>query len=712
VRPEFVADIGVVARATVFGALIGVVQLASAGAFAQQDSALPPVTVTCTNSSSDVAAINSALSSGGNIQIGPGTCQVGGSTINIVKSNTWLYGSGVGVTILQLPSGSSFSNAIIEANGPLSNIQLSALTIDGYNNTAADAANIFIQGVTGVSVNNIAITRMYGYFGIALQGVTNFNVSDNVCTLTTARTTQNECIIATQASQNQNGTIDRNVLVNSGMEIDGENIQIADNDISGWNFGGGITMGPAPYGNVTTLTFNNSIVDNQVHDSGMGPDSNSNYPDGLEIWSYNSTIVHNTAWNNAAAGIYVGGENDIVVGNVVHDNGQNNASMTGRSGIFIQYASNATPSAFGANGIIDRNSSWNTSGSSGPQNYALDINSSVTGTRVGSNNFGAGTVGLIAGPYSRGSTSYVLWHDFNGDNRSDILWSDTSGDLALWEMNGGTILNPSATGIGTVPPPWAVVGQRDFNGDGYADILWRNTTTGDVAIWEMDGTTILNPSTAGLGNVPTAWSIVGTGDFNGDGYADILWRNTSTGTVAIWEMDGTAILNQSASFVGNVPAYWSVVGTGDFNGDGYADILWRDTSGNVAIWEMNGTSILNQSAESVGNVSTSWSVVGTGDFNGDGYSDILWRDTSGNVAIWEMNGTSILNQGATFVGNMPTNWYVVETGDFNGDGKADILWRDTSGDIAIWYMNGTTLTFGASLGAIPNTFTIQGTNAD
>jgi hypothetical protein len=712
VRPEFVADIGVVVRATVLGALISVVQLASAGAFAQQGSSLPPVILTCTNSSSDVAAINNALSSGGNIEIGPGTCKVGGSTINIIKSNTWLHGSGIGSTILQLPPGSSFSNAIIEANGPLTNIQISALMIDGYNNTAANAANIFIQGVTGVSVDNIAITRMYGYFGIALQGVTNFNVSDNECTLTTARTTQNECIIATQALQNQNGTIDGNVLVNSGMEIDGENIQIADNDISGWNFGGGITMGPAPYGNVTTLTFNNSIVDNQVHDSGMGPDSNSNYPDGLEIWSYNSTIVHNTAWNNAAAGIYAGGENDIVVGNVTHDNGQNIASMTGRSGIFIQYHSNATPSAFGANAIIDRNSSWNTSGSSGPQNYALDVNSSVTGTQVGANNFGAGTSGLIAGPYSRGSMGYVLWHDFNGDNRSDILWSDTSGDLSLWEMNGGTILNPSTSGLGTVPPPWAVVGQRDFNGDGYADILWRNTTTGDLAIWEMDGTTILNPSTAGLGTVPMAWSIVGTGDFNGDGYSDILWRNTSTGNVAIWEMDGTAILNQSTSFVGSVPTYWSVVGTGDFNGDGYADILWRDTSGNVAIWEMNGTSVLNQSAAAVGNVSTSWSVVGTGDFNGDGYSDILWRDTSGNVAIWEMNGTSILNQGATFVANMPTNWSVVETGDFNGDGKADILWRDTSGDVAIWEMNGTTISSGTELGTVPTTYTIQGTNAD
>jgi FG-GAP-like repeat/FG-GAP repeat len=199
------------------------------------------------------------------------------------------------------------------------------------------------------------------------------------------------------------------------------------------------------------------------------------------------------------------------------------------------------------------------------------------------------------------------------------------------------------------------INTHDYNGDGYSDIAWRDTS-GNVAIWEMNGTTVLNPNTAGVGNVPTTWSIVGTGDFNGDGRWDILWSDTS-GNVAIWEMNGTTVLNLNTAGVGNVATTWSIVGTGDFNGDGKGDVLWR--SGNIAIWEMNGTTVLNPDTAGVGNVTTNFKIAGSGDFNGDGKSDVLWRDTTGgNVAIWFMNGTSVLNPNPAGVGNVPIIWTI------------------------------------------------------
>nr|MBW4504464.1 FG-GAP repeat protein [Scytonema hyalinum WJT4-NPBG1] len=45
---------------------------------------------------------------------------------------------------------------------------------------------------------------------------------------------------------------------------------------------------------------------------------------------------------------------------------------------------------------------------------------------------------------------------------------------------------------------------RDFNNDGNADILWRNETTGQNAIWLMDGTNI-SQAVALPNAVPTVW---------------------------------------------------------------------------------------------------------------------------------------------------------------------------------------------------------------
>ena len=41
--------------------------------------------------------------------------------------------------------------------------------------------------------------------------------------------------------------------------------------------------------------------------------------------------------------------------------------------------------------------------------------------------------------------------------------------------------------------------------------------------------------------IPLAWGIKGVGDFDGDGKADIVWRNDTTGQVAFWLMNGMAI---------------------------------------------------------------------------------------------------------------------------------------------------------------------------
>ena len=85
---------------------------------------------------------------------------------------------------------------------------------------------------------------------------------------------------------------------------------------------------------------------------------------------------------------------------------------------------------------------------------------------------------------------------------------------------------------------WTIASVGDFNGDGKADILWRHTT-GTIAVWLLNGTSVIG--SGALGGVSTGGTVEGVGDFNGDGRADILWRHSS-GTLAVWLCNGLSVI--------------------------------------------------------------------------------------------------------------------------------------------------------------------------
>lgn len=177
---------------------------------------------------------------------------------------------------------------------------------------------------------------------------------------------------------------------------------------------------------------------------------------------------------------------------------------------------------------------------------------------------------------------------------------------------------------------WQAAGAGDFDGNGTADLFYRNQRDGrnyilrDASWGDWAG---INPAAtvADLG-----WRIEGIGDFDGDDRSDVLWRNARTGSNVIWR-SADAASRQPVAAVTNLD--WEIVAVGDFNGDGRSDLLWRNSrTGTNVVWR-SGNHLTRQAVSGVANLS--WRVVGAGDFNGDGTWDVAWRNfaTGANV-IW------------------------------------------------------------------------------
>jgi hypothetical protein len=286
-------------------------------------------------------------------------------------------------------------------------------------------------------------------------------------------------------------------------------------------------------------------------------------------------------------------------------------------------------------------------------------------------------------------------------------------ETSLGALVNGTVVATATSPTGdtsevsapVVAWPGQIDPRYDSNNDGFADILWRNFSNGANAAWMLDGSQNLLgvQNLAALPN--TDYHIESSFYLASQGAnTNILWRNYVTGANAIWTMNGVSSTPMSVIDLPALPnVQYSIRGTADFNGDGFTDILWRnDTTGVVAIWLMNGTSYV--STVNLPSVALPWTIAGTGDFNDDGRMDIVWHNNSTAAnAIWFMDGTAY--QSTLNIQSIPNTAYVIAAiADYNGDHHPDILWHNTTtGANAIWLMNGTALGTIANLPTVSNT---------
>ncbi|KWV43960.1 hypothetical protein AS156_24595 [Bradyrhizobium macuxiense] len=275
----------------------------------------------------------------------------------------------------------------------------------------------------------------------------------------------------------------------------------------------------------------------------------------------------------------------------------------------------------------------------------------MSGTQVVAN-VNIGAINAAAG-WSLAGTG-----DFNGDGKTDLLFlnSNTAG-VAIWQMNGTTVTaNPQ---VGIIASGFQFAATGDFNGDGKTDLLMINDTTHDVSMWQMNGTQVSSVATVGTINSAAGWQFQGVGDFNGDGKSDLLFLSSTTHDVAVWLMNGYQVLASSQIGTINAADGWRFADIGDFNGDGKSDLLFlNSTTHGVAVWELNGTQVLAN--PQIGVAAAGDTYVGLEDVNGDHKSDILFENPTTHVlTAWEMNGPQVaLNQQIGTI-NAATGWHLV-----------------------------------------------------
>ena len=249
--------------------------------------------------------------------------------------------------------------------------------------------------------------------------------------------------------------------------------------------------------------------------------------------------------------------------------------------------------------------------------------------------------------------------DFSGDNQNDIVWQNAAtGQLGIWRMRGTELLGGEMFTPGSVADSnWKIVGTIDSNGDGKRDLLWQHDS-GLVAVWTMNGTTMVSGDLLSASTTADPrWRVVATGDLDLDGHEDILWQHQN-GTVAVWYMRGLTML--SGEIITSLSdARWRVVGTGDFNQDGRLDLVWRHSAtGEVALWYMNDRQQISGTTVDFWVADTNWEIVAVSDLNADGRPDFIWRNrTNGSLSGWIMADARLADGMA--LGSADVNWKVV-----------------------------------------------------
>ena len=270
-----------------------------------------------------------------------------------------------------------------------------------------------------------------------------------------------------------------------------------------------------------------------------------------------------------------------------------------------------------------------------------------------------------------------------------LLLADTDGTIYYIEHLGGGVFG-APTLLTDLNPGFddgiRGIAVGDFDNDGAYDFITGATFGGSYA------NLYLYKQTSELGFTKT-WTSPGidvdstimdfaVGDYNKDGYLDFAVSGDNEELLVYYnDRDGTFTLNQT---IINLPSLRGK-STGDFDNNGYQDIAVADTFGAGKIYTYEGSSSNDLTENEQGTApEDDGYCLEAGDFDNDGYDDLIYAGANGEVRFIPGDGTGNfvnLTTEVLFTTGEPT---ACTSFDFNRDLKRDLVTvQATSGNIRL-----------------------------
>jgi len=267
--------------------------------------------------------------------------------------------------------------------------------------------------------------------------------------------------------------------------------------------------------------------------------------------------------------------------------------------------------------------------------------------------------------------------DFNHDGHLDLVVANfgdfpTNGDVSLLLGNGdGSFQSPVNFTAGDFPDSIAVA---DFNGDGNPDAVVANFGTNlgipSISVMMGDGKNRFGKS-KNIVTFPhlTQLSHVTTGDFNGDGKADIAYINVLNDnrvSIQLGNGDGTFRPAEAVTIKDVFTTIFFTYSVGDFNHDGIPDFAVEE-GGTIEILLGDGKGNFTSTgvfSEGEGGLFFDPDNVLLADFNGDGFLDVaITEGFDANVSLLLGNGDGTLGTAHLFAGGFAGGAVVIHSGN-------------------------------------------------